>query len=159
MQIDHGVGLGFLHLVQELAEGSQVVFRVVVAQLIHAEGDVHFSELGPLLQGLHNGVGLAVHGHQAGVIHPEDAQAGVVVEGGALDAAVQPQSLGAGVADKQGVGKVVHIHRHPVGHRLGKVKGRGGGRRGFRGGAGGHRGGRNGVGSLREGTVQYRDGH
>ena len=165
LQIDYRIGLIGLDLRHKAAEGGEILLGIVIAQLVEPKGYVDLAELGPLLQGLHNGAGLAVHRHHPRLVHPKDPQADVVIKGGALDAAVQPQTLGAGIADEQRVGEIVHLHRRALRHRLGKIQrqGRSGGRDGGRrnrwdGNQGGGRGnGR--VGSLRRGPAQHRNGH
>ncbi len=136
LDIQDGLGLAGPDGVDHLAVDDGEILRVVIAQLVDPQGYVDLAVLG-LFQRLEDGdLLLPLPDDRLVLHHVKDGKAGVVQKGGFLgDAAEQLEAVGAGVANKDGVGKpVLSLHRRPLGDGDGVVRrGCGGGRGPFGG--------------------------
>ena len=146
-------------LVDQKGEGILESLVVAVAQLIDAEHDIDLAVLfflqpcqrrffvaHPVL-----GNGLGVHAAGAGDLKDHEGLIGQKVR--AADAAVEPKTVGAGIPEKDGVGKPVVLHRAGLRGGEGEIQRRGRHRSGLR--RGGDRSGRTGLlgqGPQGEGT-------
>ena len=165
LYVDHSLRLPDADLVDQKGEGILESLVVAVAQLIDAEHDIDLAVLfflqpcqrrffvaHPVL-----GNGLGVHAAGAGDLKDHEGLIGQKVR--AADAAVEPKTVGAGIPEKDGVGKPVVLHRAGLRGGEGEIQRRGRHRSGLRrcGGDGG-RCGRREHGVRRGGDRSGRTG-